>query len=57
MYTGIYTMESSLARALYEVIVGVEMKEIKPEEGEQIKKVPSCDDLKKMAININMIKE
>ena len=54
---GIYTVEPSLARALYEVIVGVEMKEIKLEEVEQIKKVPSCDDLKKMAININMIKE
>ena len=54
---GIYTMESTLATALYEVIVGVEMKEIKPDEEEQIKKVPSCDDLKKMAININMIKE
>ena len=57
MYMGIYTMEPTLATALYEVIVGVEMKEIKPDEGVQIKKVPSCDDLKKMAININMIKE
>tara|TARA_B100000029_G_scaffold510280_1_gene601378 strand:- start:1872 stop:2039 length:168 start_codon:yes stop_codon:yes gene_type:complete len=54
---GAYTVDPSLAIALYETVVGTEMKEIKSKEGDEIKKVPSCDDLKKIAININMVKE
>ena len=57
MYMGAYTVDPSLAIALYETVVGIEMKEIKSKEGDEIKKVPSCDDLKKIAININMVKE
>ena len=53
---GAYTVDPSLAIALYETVVGVEMKEIESKE-DGIKKVPSCEDLKKIAININMVKE
>tara|TARA_B100000214_G_C23820044_1_gene559200 strand:+ start:108 stop:290 length:183 start_codon:yes stop_codon:yes gene_type:complete len=59
MYMGIYTVDPGLDTALYETIVGIEMKDmnhIKPEDQHNMKKVPSCDDLKKMSININMIK-
>ena len=56
MYMGIYTVESSL-HYFFKQSREIEMKEIKSEDGDKIKKAPSCDDLKKIAISINMIKE
>ena len=59
MYMGIYTVASSLPYFLKQLEQSreIEMKEITTDEGDKIKKVPSCDDLKQIAISIKMIKE